>query len=59
MDSIQSVLRAIAEELAATAKAAMPPLREGELILRESLENGTYRRVTTLGESTYNFRDGR
>ena len=59
MDSIRVVLETIAEELVAKAKASMPPIREDEKILRESLENGVYQRITTLGESTYDFRVGR
>ena len=59
MDSIRVVLETIAEELAAKAKASMPPIREDEKIMRECLENGIYRRITTLGESTYDFKIGR
>lgn len=53
---MEHVLRAIAEELAAKAKASMPELQDGERILSESYEDGIYTRKTTLGIAQYDFR---
>lgn len=47
MSAPMEVLRAIAEEIAKTARASMP-IQDGEIVLREWLENGVYHRESKL-----------
>ena len=47
MSAPTEILRAIAEEIAKTAKANMP-IQDGETVLREWLENGAYHRESKL-----------
>lgn len=47
MSAPMEVLRAIADEIAKTARASMP-IQDGETILREWLENGVYHRESRL-----------
>ena len=57
MKSVSTVLRAIAAELAATAKQNMPELKEGEKIEKEYLLNGIYVRETSFGNRyQYDFK---
>lgn len=57
-----AVLRAVANELAQTAKSSLPKLREGETVKREWLRDGVYYRESVLDGQTYtgqyDFRSG-
>lgn len=53
MTAVSSVLLAVATELAKTAKDSMPKIREGESVRREWLEDGIYKRETTLNGEIY------
>lgn len=50
-----SVLLAVAAELANLAKASMPKLNDGELIVREWISDGVFYRETTLGAETRRY----
>lgn len=49
MNAVSSVLRAIAVELATTAKQNLPKLQEGETVVQERLKDGVYTRETSFG----------
>lgn len=49
MNAVSSVLRAIAVELATTAKQNLPKLQEGETVVQEHLKDGVYTRETSFG----------
>ena len=53
MKTVPSVLLAVANELATSAKSSMPELNDGEKIEREWLENGVYYRETTLNGEVF------
>lgn len=57
MKSASTVLRAIAAELATTAKQNLPKLKEGEKIEKEYLLNGIYvREISFSNRYQYDFK---
>lgn len=55
MNTVPSVLLAVANELAATAKSSLPELNDGEEIQREWLEDGVFYRETALDGNTFRY----
>lgn len=55
MNVIPSVLLAVANELADTAKSSLPELNDGEEIQREWLEDGVFYRETALDGSVFRY----
>jgi len=60
MSAIPAVFLAVANELAAQAKASLPELHDDERVLREWYSDGIFYRETALNgkvfRSTYDFR---
>lgn len=55
MTGIPSVLLAVANELATSAKSSMPELNDGEEVQREWLEDGIFYRETTLNGNVFRY----
>lgn len=55
MTGIPSVLLAVANELATSAKSSMPELNDGEEVRREWLEDGIFYRETTLNGDVFRY----
>lgn len=55
MTGIPSVLLAVANELAASAKSSLPELNDGEEVQREWLEDGVFYRETMLNGDVFRY----
>lgn len=55
MTGIPSVLLAVANELATSAKSSLPELNDGEEVRREWLEDGIFYRETTLNGNIFRY----
>ena len=55
MKTVPSVLLAVANELATSAKSSMPKLNDDEKIEREWLEDGVFYRETTLNGEVFRY----
>ena len=55
MSAASSVLLAVANELASSAKSNLPELNDGEKVQREWYENGVFYRETALDGNTFRY----
>lgn len=55
MTGVPSVLLAVANELATSAKSSMPELNDGEEVQREWLEDGIFYRETSLNGDIFRY----